>query len=92
MWCQNGAELVKKIKAVYCIKVLLGDKVGTWVIDVKNNNGSVRYDPQGTLTCITIRLYFTISSGSSVQFSQIASKMVCSANKRSDILGTTYEM
>jgi len=39
---------VKKIKAVYCIKVVQGDKVGTWVIDVKNGNGSVRYDPAGS--------------------------------------------
>jgi len=41
---------VKKIKAVYCIKVVQGDKVGTWVIDVKNGVGSVRYDPAG-VTC-----------------------------------------
>ena len=59
---QNGAELVKKIKAVYCIKVLQGDKVGTWVIDVKNDSGSVRYDPQGTsFTCVIILLYFAIT-------------------------------
>jgi len=38
---------VKRIKAVYCIKVLRGDKVGTWVIDVKNGTGSVKYDPAG---------------------------------------------
>jgi len=44
---QNGVELVKKIKAVYCIKVVQGDKVGTWVIDVKNGIGSVRYDHAG---------------------------------------------
>jgi len=44
---QNGVELVKKIKAVYCIKVVQGDKVGTWVIDVKNGTGSVRYDHAG---------------------------------------------
>ena len=47
VWWQNGAELVKRIKAVYCIKVLRGDKVGTWVIDVKNGTGSVKYDPAG---------------------------------------------
>jgi len=49
MSMQNGAELVKKMKAVYCLKVLQGDKVGMWVIDVKNGSGSVRFDPAGTV-------------------------------------------
>jgi sterol carrier protein 2 len=43
----NGAEFVKKINGVFCFKVKSGNNEGVWVVDVKNGNGSVKYDPQG---------------------------------------------
>lgn len=42
---QDGANLVKKIKGVYCFKVKGADgKEGVWVVDVKNGNGAVKFD------------------------------------------------
>merc|ERR1711874_683175 len=39
---QDGANLVKKIKGVYCSKVKGADgKEGVWVVDVKNGTGAV---------------------------------------------------
>jgi len=41
----DGANLVKKIKGVYCFKVKTNDgKEGVWVVDVKNGTGSVKFD------------------------------------------------
>ena len=49
---QDGANLVKKIKGVYCFKVKGADgKEGVWVVDVKNGTGSVKFDSKGELTC-----------------------------------------
>ena len=45
---QNGSELVRRISAVYCIEAQKDDKIGRWIIDVKNSNGSVHFDPSGT--------------------------------------------
>ena len=44
---QNGADYVKKIKGVFCFKVKKGSDTGVWVVDVKNGNGSVKFDPKG---------------------------------------------
>lgn len=44
---QNGADYVKKIKGIYCFKVKSGANQGVWVVDVKNGNGSVKFDPNG---------------------------------------------
>lgn len=42
---EDGANLVKKIKGVYCFKVKTNDgKEGVWVVDVKNGTGSVKFD------------------------------------------------
>jgi sterol carrier protein 2 len=38
---------VKKINGVFLFKVKSGDKEGAWVIDAKNGNGSVKFDPAG---------------------------------------------
>jgi len=43
----KGGEYVKKINGIFCFKVKSGDKEGVWVIDAKNGNGSVKYDPAG---------------------------------------------
>jgi len=47
----QGAEFVKKIKGIYCFKVKAGGKEGVWVVDVKNGNGSVKFDPKGKGDC-----------------------------------------
>ncbi|XP_013407713.1 non-specific lipid-transfer protein [Lingula anatina] len=45
---KDGANLVKKVKAVYCFKVTgAGGKTGCWVVDCKNGSGSVKFDPNG---------------------------------------------
>ena len=44
---QNGADYVKKIKGIFCFKVKKGSDTGVWVVDVKNGNGSVKFDPKG---------------------------------------------
>lgn len=49
---QSGAEYVKKIKGIYCFKVKgAGKDLGVWVVDVKNGNGSVKFDPKGKGDC-----------------------------------------
>ena len=48
---QNGADYVKKIKGIFCFKVKKGSDTGVWVVDVKNGNGSVKFDPKGGLQC-----------------------------------------
>jgi len=46
---KNGESYVKKINGVFLFKVKKGpnDSEGTWVVDVKNGKGSVRYDNNG---------------------------------------------
>jgi len=44
---QNGAEYVKKINGIFCFKLKSGDKEGVWVVDAKNGQGSVSFDPAG---------------------------------------------
>ena len=41
--------MVKKVNGIFCFKVKNGPggKDGTWIVDVKNGNGSVKFDPQG---------------------------------------------
>ena len=47
---QDGANLVKKIKGIYCFKVKNSDgKDGVWVVDVKNGKGAVKFDSKGML-------------------------------------------
>jgi len=43
----NGADYVKKINGVFCFKLKSGDKEGVWVVDAKNGNGSVSFNPAG---------------------------------------------
>jgi len=43
----NGADLVKKVGGVFCFKLKCGDKEGVWIVDAKNGNGSVKFDPSG---------------------------------------------
>ena len=38
---------MKKVKGVFCFKVKSKDKEGTWIVDLKNGSGSVKFDPQG---------------------------------------------
>jgi len=44
---ENGAEYVKKINGIFCFKLKSGDKEGVWVVDAKNGNGSVSFNPAG---------------------------------------------
>eukprot|EP00914_Ancora_sagittata_P003751 GHVO01008079.1.p1 GENE.GHVO01008079.1~~GHVO01008079.1.p1 ORF type:complete len:128 (+),score=26.13 GHVO01008079.1:96-479(+) len=44
---KDGASYVKKIKGVFCFKVKKGSEIGVWVVDAKNGNGSVKFDPKG---------------------------------------------
>jgi len=44
---KNGADYVKKINGVFCFKLKNGDKEGVWVVDAKNGQGSVSFDPAG---------------------------------------------
>jgi len=44
---ENGADYVKKINGVFCFKLKNGDKEATWVVDAKNGNGSVSFNPAG---------------------------------------------
>lgn len=43
----NGKEYVKKVNGIFCFKVKKGKDEGVWVVDVKNGNGSVKFDPSG---------------------------------------------
>jgi len=43
----KGEEYVKKINGIFCFKVKSGANEGVWVIDAKNGNGSVKFDPAG---------------------------------------------
>jgi len=44
---ENGADYVKKINGIFCFKLKSGDKEGVWVVDAKNGNGSVSFNPTG---------------------------------------------
>lgn len=45
---EKGAEAVKKVNGVFLFKVKTKDnKEGVWVVDVKNGNGSVKFDATG---------------------------------------------
>lgn len=48
---QDGAQYVKKIKAIFSFKILNGPggKSGVWMVDVKSGNGSVKYGVDGKL-------------------------------------------
>ena len=46
-YIQRGADLVKTINAVYCLRSQKGSDIGVWVVDVKNGSGSIKYDPSG---------------------------------------------
>lgn len=49
---QDGANLVKKIKGIYCFKVKNADgKDGVWVVDVKNGKGEVKFDSKDKADC-----------------------------------------
>jgi len=43
----NGADVTKRINGIFCFKLRSGDKEGVWVVDAKNGNGSVSFDPAG---------------------------------------------
>ena len=60
---QDGAKFVKKIKGIFVFKVKggPGGKEGVWVVDVKNGNGSVKFDPNGKCTfCIAYKYIWHI--------------------------------
>lgn len=44
----NGQKYVKTLKGVFCFHVMKGDEKEVWVIDVKNGEGSVKQDPNGS--------------------------------------------
>jgi len=44
---ESGAEYVKKVNGVFCFKVKKGKDEGVWIVDVKNGNGGVKFDPAG---------------------------------------------
>ena len=46
---QKGAEYVKKVKGVFCFKVKKGNETGVFVVDAKNGNGAVKFDPAGEM-------------------------------------------
>uniref|UniRef100_A0AAX7T2C8 SCP2 domain-containing protein n=1 Tax=Astatotilapia calliptera TaxID=8154 RepID=A0AAX7T2C8_ASTCA len=50
---EEGAQLVKKIGGVFAFKVKdgPGGKEATWIVDVKNGNGSVTNDPGKKADC-----------------------------------------
>ena len=45
---QKGGDITKKIKGVFCFIVKKGSDVAVFVVDAKNGNGSVKFDPNGT--------------------------------------------
>ena len=47
-WLQDGANIVKKMKGVFCFRVKGKDgKEGIWIVDAKNGNGSVSFGGPG---------------------------------------------
>ena len=54
-WLQKGGEYVKKINGIFCFKVKSGNKEAVWVIDAKNGNGSVKFDPAGKVVLSSSR-------------------------------------
>uniref|UniRef100_A0A8C6U4D4 Sterol carrier protein 2 n=1 Tax=Neogobius melanostomus TaxID=47308 RepID=A0A8C6U4D4_9GOBI len=50
---KDGAQLVKKVGGVFAFKVKDGPegKEATWIVDVKNGNGSVKNDPATKADC-----------------------------------------
>ncbi|CAH1773112.1 unnamed protein product [Owenia fusiformis] len=50
---KNGADIVKKVKAVYVFKVRggPGGKEGVWVVDAKSGNGSVSFGTEAKGDC-----------------------------------------
>ena len=44
---EKGAEYVKKVKGVFAFKIKKGNDTGVFVVDAKNGNGSVKFDPNG---------------------------------------------
>ena len=52
-FCQDGPNIVKKMKGVFCFRVKSKDgKEGIWIVDAKNGNGSVSYGGPGKCICI----------------------------------------
>jgi hypothetical protein len=52
---ENGAELTKKVGGVILVKVTGKNKVEvSWIIDAKNNNGSVRIAEPGDIVSFFI--------------------------------------
>lgn len=44
---QDGSNIVKKMKGVFCFKVKgAGGKEGIWIVDAKNGCGSVTFGTQ----------------------------------------------
>ena len=63
---QNGAEYVKKVKGIFCFKVKKGNDTGVFVVDAKNGNGSVKFDPNGKEIRITCNIHNILVQNSSV--------------------------
>lgn len=54
---ESGAELTKKVGGVFLFKVAgEGGKQGSWVVDAKNNGGSVRIAKDGDKGDVTISM------------------------------------
>lgn len=54
LYLQKGADLVKTINAVYCLRVEKAGAVGIWVVDLKNGTGSIKFDPTGKQSSILL--------------------------------------
>ena len=48
LFLQDGANIVKKMKGVFCFRVKnVEGKEGIWIVDAKNGTGSVSYGGPG---------------------------------------------
>lgn len=45
---------MRKVRGIFCFKVKSKDKEGTWIIDLKNGRGSVKYDEHGMFCLVSL--------------------------------------
>lgn len=54
-YLQDGANIVKKMKGVFCFRVKNKDgKEGIWIVDAKNGTGSVTFGGPGNAHFINV--------------------------------------